>query len=155
MKTKGIITCAILTSLISMLLIVSAFGDRASALNPETFYKVYLDGKSIGLIKDAEEFYNLVNNEQAEIREKFGVDRVYPPNGFSIVRYTTHKPELSTPEDIYAQIKDEKPFTIPGYIIKLKNTEEDITTTINVLDKELFDIYLKYISFFHNKTYNS
>ena len=138
MKNKGIIACAFLTSLISMLLIISAFGGRTYE-SPETFYKVYLDGKAIGLIKDAEEFYNLVNREQAEIREKFGVDRVYPPNGFNIVRYTTHKPELSTPEDIYAQIKDEKPFTIQGYIITIRNSEEDTTEEIYVLDKDLFD----------------
>jgi len=136
-KNKSVIACAVLTALISMLLIMSAFGERTYK-GPETFYKVYLDGESIGLIRDAEEFYNLVNREQSEIREKFGVDRVYPPNGFNIVRYTTHRPELTTPEDIYAQIKDERPFTIRGYIITLRNAEEETEEEVYVLDRELW-----------------
>ena len=138
MKTKSIFISAFLTALISMLLIISSFQNKTLD-TPGTYYQVYLDGKKLGIINDDEEFYNLINTEQSAIREKFGVDKVYPPNGFDIIKYTTHNPKVATAESIYAQIKDKKSFTVKGYIVTIKNSEENITEEIYVLKKELFE----------------
>ena len=48
-------------------------------------YQIYLDGKEIGLIKDENELYSLINKEQQNIKDQYGVDYVYPPDGLDIV----------------------------------------------------------------------
>ena len=48
--------------------------DRANVA-----YQVYLNGEVIGLIYDDQELYNLINQEQLEIKEQYNVDSVYPP----------------------------------------------------------------------------
>ena len=44
-------------------------------------YQIYLNGEKIGLITDKDDLYDLINERQLEIKEKYGVSKVYPPNG--------------------------------------------------------------------------
>ena len=53
-------------------------------------YQIYLNGEVIGLIEDEQELYNLINDEQQEIKNKYNVDSVYPPNAFKIVAVNTY-----------------------------------------------------------------
>lgn len=115
--------------------------------SPQDVYKVYLDGKEIGLIKSKDELEAHIDKEQKEIKEKFGVSKVYLPNNLDIEKTTTFSDEINSVEEIYDKIKDIAPFTINGYEIKVKGVEvmidETITTTktikLYVLDKKVFE----------------
>lgn len=114
---------------------------------PKQVYKVYLDGKEIGLIKSKDELEDYIDKEQNEIKEKFGVNKVYLPNNLDIEKTKTYTDNINSVEEIYEKIKDIAPFTISGYEIKVKGvevmTDNTITTTktikLYVLDKEVFE----------------
>lgn len=113
---------------------------------PQTVYKVYLDGKTIGLIDSKKELETYIDQEQNNIKERYGVDKVYLPNNLDIEKETTYSDSISSVEDIYKKIVDIAPFTISGYEIKIKGVEEmtedgvEQTKTVKlfVLDKDLF-----------------
>ena len=136
---KGYTSCVIITILISVL---TAFmfisGEEFAA--PKTVYQIYLDGEKIGIIDNKEELYTLINEEQVEIKDNYNVDQVYPPNGFTIEKYTTYNDNITTVSEIYNKIKNEKDFTIKGYTITIKNKDQNIAPKyIYVLDKKVFD----------------
>jgi len=114
--------------------------------NPKTVYKVYLDGQAIGLIESKEELESYINQEQNEIKDKYGVDKVYVPNNLDIEKETTYSNEINSIEEIYEKIKDTAPFTINGYEIKIKGVEvvtdeyKETTKTVKlyILDKDMF-----------------
>jgi len=118
--------------------------------NPRQLYRIYLGGKSIGLIESIEELENFINEKQSEIKEKYGVDKVYIPNDLDMIQEITYNEKTSTVEEIYnkiEKIKGTSSFTIDGYKIVIHGVEKkaedgtDETTedqTIYVLDKDLF-----------------
>lgn len=111
---------------------------------PKEVYKVYLDGKTIGNIKDKDELEQYINEEQKDIKEKYEVNKVYIPSGVDIQKCTTYEREVLTAKQVHNLIKEEKPFTVKGYKITIKpNKEEDKKIVINVLDKTMFDNALK------------
>lgn len=114
---------------------------------PEELYRIYLNGNTIGYVKDKELLEQYIDKAQLSLKEKYNVDKVYVPNDLDMVKEITYNQKVSTEEEIYEKIKGIAPFTINGYIITIKGTkmmtEEngEITTddlTIYVLDKELF-----------------
>lgn len=113
-------------------------------LSPKEVYKVYLDGKVVGNIKDKEELEEYINDEQREIKEKYSVKKVYIPTGVDIQKCTTYEKEVLSAKQVHNLIKEEKPFTVKGYKITIKpiSTDEE-KIVINVLDKEMFDRSLK------------
>ena len=136
--------------LVFTLLILSFFlttGFKKFNSTPQTLYRVYLDGKSLGLIKSKSSFENYVNEKQQEIKEKYKVKKVYAPTNLDIVKEITFEDDVKTNEEIYKEIKDISSFTIDGYSIKIKGLEgkdsngnkiEATTNTIYVLDKKVF-----------------
>lgn len=151
MNKKGIIISGVITLSISILLIMS-FINTSNSLNQEIIeenrisnyvgnvYQVYLDGEKIGLIDSKEKLYNLINNEQVEIKEEYNVNQVYPPKGFQIIKTNTYNKELSTVEEVYESIKEEKEFTIKGYTITIRKAEEEAEPIyIYVLNRDIFE----------------
>lgn len=119
------------------------FTDNYEAA-PKDVYRVYLDGKSIGNIKDKDELEQYINEEQKDIKEKYAVKKVYIPSGVDIRKYTTYEKDVLTAKQVHNLIKEEKPFTVKGYKITLKPSKDtDKKLTINVLNKEMFDKALK------------
>lgn len=113
-------------------------------LVPKNVYKVYLDGKQIGNIKDKKELEDYINDEQVELKEKYSVDKVYIPRGVDIRKCTTYDKKILTAKEVNNIITKEKPFTVEGYKIKIKSKDkekEDII--INVIDKKVFDNSMK------------
>lgn len=114
--------------------------------SPKTIYKVYLDGEAIGLIESKAELESYINQEQNEIKDKYGVDKVYLPNNLDIEKETTYSDNIDTVEEIYEKINDIAPFTISGYEIKIKGVEivtdeyKETTKTIKlyVLSEDIF-----------------
>ena len=102
-------------------------------LSPKEVYKVYLDGKVIGNVKDKEELEEYINDEQKDLKEEYNVDKVYIPSGVDIQKCTTYEKEVLTAKQVHNLIKEEKPFTIKGYKITIKpNTEGEEPIIINV-----------------------
>lgn len=117
---------------------------------PQQLYRVYLAGKSIGLIESIEELEIFIDNKQTELKEKYNVNKVYIPNDLDIIREITYNEQITKIEDIYnkiEEIKGEEAFTIDGYKIEIKGIEKvhedqskEVTEdqTIYVIDKEIF-----------------
>ncbi len=138
MKKQDQIKTALLASIIGIILFV--FGmitrDYNSAKN---YYQVYLNGDKIGLIADKDALYNLINEEQKDIKDTYNVETVYPPNGFNIEECTTYDKQIVDVKSVYNKIKEADDFTIEGYTIKIKSPKEDSEDlTIYVLNEDVF-----------------
>ena len=140
--------------LVSVLIVMFVNLAHRYQLEPKEVYKVYLDGKVVGNVKDKEELEDYINDEQKELKEKYDVDKVYIPEGVDIQKCTTYQKKLLTAKQVNNIIKKEKPFTVEGYKITIKgdsgtivkNEEEQKgkgNITIYVLDKKIFDKALK------------
>ena len=139
MNRKGKILTFLVTTLVGVLLAIG-FVSNESYATPKSIYQVYLDGEKIGLIDSKEELYDLINQEQIEIKKEYNIEQVYPPKGFEIIKKNTYNENLSSSKEIYDAIKDEKQFTIQGYVITIKNlVEGGEPTYIYVLDKSIFE----------------
>lgn len=137
MKINDIIKSAFFTLIISILCFVGFFFDKKDSLDAEKIYEVFIDGKSVGYLKNDEKLYDIINSKQQEIKKKYNVTTVYPPENFKIIKTSSYDIVLSTPEQIYNKMADIGSFTIEGYIATYKKDEKQIT--INVLDKKVFD----------------
>lgn len=111
---------------------------------PKLGYKVYLDGKELGFIDSKDQLYDLIDDEQREIKSEYNVDKVYPPRGFNINKYISYNDSYVTTESIYNNIKNSENFTIRGYKITIKK-EDGSELVINVLDKKIFEDSIKNI----------
>ena len=88
-----------------------------------TAYRVYLDGKSLGLVASQQDLVKHINEEQKEVKEKYNVDKVYLPNGLRIEKETTYSNKLQKTEEIYEEIKKSSSFTVKGYEIEITKQE--------------------------------
>ena len=79
MKTNDIIKTALFTLIISILCLVGFFFDKKNSLDAEQIYEVFIDGKSVGYLKDDDKLYDIINTKQQEIKNKYNVSKVYPP----------------------------------------------------------------------------
>ncbi len=139
------IVCLILSSFIF-------FFEYKVVKDPKELYRVYLAGNTIGYIEDKALLEKYIDDEQGELKTKYKVDRVYPPNDLDVVKVVTYNEDVSTEKEIYEKIKGISPFTINGYIITIKGTDEmsetegareTDTIKINVVKKEVFDKSIK------------
>lgn len=137
----------IMSYLTIVIVILLTMGFKNSSQKPQTVYRVYLKGESLGLIKSKTSFENYIDNKQQNIKKKYGVDKVYIPTDLDIEKEITFEKNLKTNEEIYGEIKDKTPFTINGYTISLKgiDTKDSEGKTIKgkkqqiyVLDKKIF-----------------
>ena len=133
------------------IIIVSTITNK-DLLVPIEAYQVSLDGVKIGVINSRNDLYELIDTEQTELKTKYKVNKVYPPNGLSVQKIYTYDNEIVEEKSIYDSIKDEQPFTIEGYVVTinysdsvLSNNEDDDYTTnkkkepvkLYVLDKSI------------------
>lgn len=144
-------------------------GFNESINNPRQLYRVYLAGKSIGVIESKKDLENYIDNKQQQLKDKYNVDKVYAPNDLDIIREITYNETISTTEELYKKIEEIKgtsSFTIDGYKIYIEGmekTEEDGTTTkiddliIYVLDREIFtnSVTKTITAFINEDTYNA
>lgn len=122
---------------------------------PKQLYRIYLSGESIGLVDSIEKLENFINEKQTEIKEKYGVNKVYVPNDLDIVKEITYNERVYEPEEIYKKIEEIKgssSFTIDGYKITIggiEKTQEDNSKiqipdqTIYVIDDKIFENAVK------------
>ena len=116
-----------IVSFLIIIVLVFTTGFTSFSNKPRDLYRVYLKGESLGLIESKEELENYIDQEQREIKKKYNVKKVYVPADLDIVKETTFDGRVKPVEDIYEEIKDISPFTINGYVVKIKGL--DTTTT--------------------------
>ena len=89
-KTKVIAIVAIVLSVI----LTVGFSFKIKA--PKTVYRVYLEGKSLGIIKSKKALENYIDKKQQQIKEQYGVDKVYAPEEFDTNEWTVYgEPETT------------------------------------------------------------
>lgn len=136
--------------IISFLIVlsISILGMKKNTVTAKNVYRVYLGGKSIGLIKSKSDLEKYIDKEQESLKKKYGVNKVYAPADLDIQKEITYSNNISSTKEIYEKIKDISPFTIKGYTITIKptntssSTVKDVDTTtkkIYVLDKKVFE----------------
>ena len=142
-KTIMTIVIALMVSLIIMFIV-----PKEETLTPKNVYRVYLAGKSVGLINDKDSLDEYIDKEQQTLKDKYNADKVYAPEDLEVVKDVTYNENISTTKEIYNKIKDIEPFTIKGYEITIEGidttneegeTVEGKDQTIYVLDKEVFE----------------
>ena len=134
-------------SIICVLVILFSTGFTKISTKPLDLYRVYLKGESLGLIESKKELEDFIDNKQEEIKKKYNVKKVYVPAELDIVKETTFDRNIKSIEEIYEEIKDISPFTINGYVVKIKglDTQDEEgktiagkTQIIYVTEKEIF-----------------
>ena len=143
-------TSLILTILVAI--VISFLGVKLNNFSNKYYeahevYRVYLEGKSIGLINSKKNLEKLIDKEQEKIKLQYNVDKVYIPKGLEIQKETTYSNNIKKEEDIYDVLKDKEPFTIEGYKVTISTKkiildeqqedkkEEEITNYIYLKDK--------------------
>lgn len=141
MKVKDYIIITIVVIIIGFLWLINyLYLNNGNSLDANEGFLVYLHGEQIGFIKDNMELYNLINEEQEAIRYEYGVDDVYPPADFNLVKVATYEEKYNSVNEIYNNIAAEDNFTIEGYIITIKKDDNsDNNIIINVLDRNIFE----------------
>ena len=163
MKRKDIIVTIILSCIVVVLYFINQ-NSNIKGIVASSAYQIYLNGEVIGLIKDEQELYDLINSEQQEIKNEYDVDYVYPPSVFDIVKVNTYNTNYSSAKDIYSLIEQRDDFTIKGYTITIKYSDNEYheydevpdNFEINVLDKSIFDEAIKkyILAFVSEEDYN-
>ena len=61
-----------------------SLGMKKLEMTPKTVYRVYLEGKSIGLIRSKKALEEYIDKEQEHLKEKYEVKKVYAPDNLDI-----------------------------------------------------------------------
>lgn len=127
---------------------IVGFQNKSTA--PKMVYRVYLEGKSLGIINSKEELEDYIDQEQTKIKEKYHVNKVFVPNALDVKREYTYKEQVSSAKDIYMKIKEIKgieSFTIDGFKVTIEGIDEQTEEgtikgkdqIIYVLDRKIFE----------------
>lgn len=129
--------------------------------NPNSIYKVYLNGNIIGLIENKQELLDLIDQEQSEIKDKYNVDKVYPPSGLDIQEVVTYEDNINSVSNVYEEIKNKEPFTVNGYEVTItynneKNESNDETEeAVDTVIKDPVKMYVLKKQDFEDGFYNT
>ena len=83
------ITSIVLIIIISVIVFTFGFTDKKSN-QALVAYKVYLDGGVIGTVSDDKEFDDFINDKEQSIKDKYGVNKVYLPDGVTVKKVYTY-----------------------------------------------------------------
>ena len=123
MKPKEIIT-SLLATIILGAFVIFICSNRKTNTEPQNVYEVFLNGKSVGLLDSKDDLLALVDDKQQEIKDKYNVEKVYPPATLKTIEKTTYSDKIKTADEIYHTIEYNEPFTIEGYTITIKYDDE-------------------------------
>lgn len=146
-------------SIILILVLVVTLGfTHNNNSNPKTVYNVYLDGDIIGTIEDKNSFEEYINKKENAIKRKYGVNKVYMPNGVVIKKVITYDNNIESNEKIYNKLTKVKQFTIKGTVITINSKDKKSKPKkIYTLSKKIFDDALESLvkSFVDKDEYNN
>ncbi len=140
MKVKNIIITSLFCAIILCLYFIK--GSYENLTDVKKIYNVYLGGKVIGYIDSKDDLYNLIDQKQQGIKDKYQVNKVYPPSSLQVVENYSYNTEVSSLNEIYDKIEELQDFTIKGYEIQISKEEKD-PIYIYVLDKKVLEDAVK------------
>lgn len=130
--------------IIGLSFFIFCFGFNYKAIeNPNVFYQVYLNGEILGTIKSKTQLENYIDKKNEQYKKKFGVKKIYAPNGLEIKKIETYSSSIDEISDIYEKINKKDSFTIKGYQFTIKKEakeeeKEPEDVIIYVLKKKYF-----------------
>lgn len=126
--------------IVGIILLTFGFKDR-NYTTATVAYRVYSDGEIIGTVKSEEEFEEYVNKMENNIKNKYGIDKVYMPSGVTVKKTITYDDNFDTNSQVYDKLIKDNNFTIKCIIVTITNPDvsDYETKTIYVLDKDIFD----------------
>ncbi len=152
------ISYVIVIILVGILAFYMGFTDYNKDI-PSSLYQVYFNGEIIGKVTNQEELENYINKKEEAIKKKYGVNKVYMPNGVEIKPITTYSKNINSNSEIYKKITEKEQFTIKGTIItiKKKNNDKEKPIYIYTLNRKIFDEALVNLikSFVDDKEYEA
>lgn len=156
MKTREkVITTIFCLIVICLYLVISSY----SHLNDQAdkVYNVYLDGQKLGAIDSKDALYNLIDERQQNIKDKYNVKNVYPPNSLKVVENYSYNTKTTDLNEIYSKIEEMQDFTIAGYEVEVSKNEKHDGFKVYILDKQvLVDALENFIlAFIDEEGYNS
>ena len=95
--------------------------------SPNTYYKIYLSDKYIGTIESINDLYDYIDNNNTEIKEKYGIKNVYVPEEFKYQKVITYDTKLTSTTDMYNLLNEQTSFTIPVYEYKINDDGKILT----------------------------
>lgn len=125
----------IIAVFITLITVYFSFGYKNNN-NPSTLYKVYLNGEVLGVIESKDKLENYIDKQNKEYKEKYGVSKVYAPNGLEIRKISTYNSKVDSVKTVYKKIKEKADFTILGYQFNIKS--EDKVKIVYVTDDDIF-----------------
>lgn len=143
MNKSSYIFLAILAFAISIIIVILESTSYVF-YEAQNVYRIYLNGKSLGIIENKKELEDYVNERQQDLKNKYNVDNVYIPQGLKIRQETTYNEKTESVENIYNKISTEEDFTINGYTVTItdvkekgKNETKKIKEYLYILDEEV------------------
>ena len=115
---KKLIISIIISAIISFALIY--INPITTKKTPKEVYRVYLKGKSLGLIKSKRELDEYIDKKQQSIKKKYDVEKVYAPEELDISKELTYNNDIKSVGYIYRKIENISPFTIDGTKVVIK-----------------------------------
>ena len=125
----------IIVVFITLITVYFSFGYKNNN-NPSTLYKVYLNGEVLGVIESKSKLENYIYKQNKEYKYKYGVNKVYAPNGLEIRKISTYNTKVDSVKKVYEKIKEKSHFTILGYQFNIKS--DDKVKTVYVTDDKIF-----------------
>src|SRR5574344_630434 len=104
--------------------------------SPKSYYKVYLNDKVLGVIDSNDKLNRFIDAESDNIKNKYGVDTVYAPDGLKVEQIESYDEKLTDVSTIFDEIIASSSLTIDGYQITIK--DDDKSTVIYVTKEDLF-----------------
>ena len=98
-KTTFYVFAAAILSVLAIVLTPTAKNSE-----PKELYRVYLEGKSMGLIKSKKDLEEYIDKEQDSIKKKYKVKRVYIPADLDIEKEITYENKILSTKEIYEKI---------------------------------------------------
>ena len=132
MRKAFAITIVVLVAIVTVLL---GFNYKKK-YSPNTYYKIYLSDKYLGMIKSMNDLYEYIDLKQASVKEKYKVNKVSVPEEFRFQKVVTYNNDLTDIEEIYNKLNEESSFTISAYEYTID--DDGNLTTINVISQEVF-----------------
>ena len=139
-KRKGIFIGIFLSALVIYMNIIFVPIQREI----HNYYQVYLSGERVGLIESDIELYDLIDKEQQAIKDKYKVNKVHSPQGLEVNKVATYRTDLISAKEAYDEIKDIDPFTVEGYEVTIKRSNDaNDTKVFYILNKEDLDVAVR------------
>ncbi len=157
MKLKDNVITTILCISVILLYIVVSMYNKIDNNKITKLYNVYLNGDVIGAINDKEALYALIDEKQQEIKKRYNVSNVYPPNSLKVVENYSYTTKTNNLEDIYNKIEEIQDFTIHGYEVEVSKTEDHDGFKFYILNKSILNDALKsfVLAFISEEDYNN